>query len=496
MPAFAGFFLQGLTGGMTFLSYQVFPGKIKGGNLLRFRSRGVAFASFLGFIRLSPRKDLRGLQMKDNTILGPHDRPTLARWIPLSFQHVFAMFGATILVPLLTGLSPSTALFTAGTGTLIYILLTSAKVPAFLGSSFAFIPALIGISESYGMAYAMGGAFSAGIFYAIVAGIIKISGKVWLDKALPPVVIGSVIIVIGLNLAPTAMKSAMYNGDTYSLVYFSIAIVTLAIAIIATIFLKGFFNTISILIGLVGGYLFTLIMGLFFPAYDIIDFTIVREASWFGLPFMQINEEGKYFWLAPKFAFVPIITFVIVSLATICEHLGDTLVTSRVVGTDFYKDPGLHRTLLGDGLATTWAALWGGPPNTTYGENIGVMAITKVYSVWVIGGAAVIAVLLSFIQKFGAIIQTIPGPVMGGISMLLYGLIASSGLRTIVESGVDYKDKRNLTISSVILVIGIGGGTLKFVLGESFEFSLGGVALATVVGIILNLIIPVTKSEE
>ena len=434
--------------------------------------------------------------MKDTEILGPHDRPNLARWIPLSFQHVFAMFGATILVPLLTGLSPSTALFTAGTGTLIYILITSAKVPAFLGSSFAFIPALIGIADKYGMAYALGGAICAGLFYAIVAGIIRIAGKNWLDKALPPVVIGSVIIVIGLNLAPTAMQSAMLNNGQYSLVYFSIAIVTLAIAIIATIFLKGFFNTISILIGLVGGYLFTLIMGCFFPAYKLIDFTAVREASWFGLPFLQKAADGSYFWLAPKFALVPILTFIIVSLATICEHLGDTLVTSKVVGRDFYKDPGLHKTLLGDGVATAWAALWGGPPNTTYGENVGVMAITKVYSVWVIGGAAVIAVLLSFVQKFGAIIQTIPGPVMGGISMLLYGLIASSGLRTIVESGVDYKDKRNLTISSVIMVIGIGGGMLEFSVGQNFKFSLGGVALATLIGIILNLIIPISKKED
>ena len=434
--------------------------------------------------------------MKDTEILGPHDRPNLARWIPLSFQHVFAMFGATILVPLLTGLSPSTALFTAGTGTLIYIVITSAKVPAFLGSSFAFIPALIGIAEKYGMAYALGGAMCAGLFYAIVAGIIRIAGKNWLDKALPPVVIGSVIIVIGLNLAPTAMQSAMLNNGQYSLVYFSIAIVTLAIAIIATIFLKGFFNTISILIGLVGGYLFTLIMGCFFPAYKLIDFTAVKEASWFGLPFLQKAADGSYFWLAPKFALVPILTFIIVSLATICEHLGDTLVTSKVVGRDFYKDPGLHKTLLGDGVATAWAALWGGPPNTTYGENVGVMAITKVYSVWVIGGAAVIAVLLSFVQKFGAIIQTIPGPVMGGISMLLYGLIASSGLRTIVESGVDYKDKRNLTISSVIMVIGIGGGMLEFSVGQNFKFSLGGVALATLIGIILNLIIPISKKED
>lgn len=440
--------------------------------------------------------------MSSKTILGPSDRPSIGKWIPLSFQHVFAMFGATVLVPLLTGLSTSTALFTAGTGTLIYILITGAKVPAFLGSSFAFIPALIAVGEKYGIAYAMGGAFCAGIFYCLIALIIKFTGKGWLDKALPPVVIGSVIIVIGLGLAPTAINQAMYINSSgvdsdYSLVYLSIAAVTLSIAVIATIFFKGFFNTLSILIGLLGGYFFTFIMGQFFDSYKLIDFSGVKEAKWFALPFLQENPQtGEYFWQAPKFNLVAILTFVIVSISTVCEHLGDTLSTSKVVGKDFYKDPGLHRTLAGDGLASAWAAIWGGPPNTTYGENIGVMAITKVYSVWVIGGAAVIAVLLSFCQKFGALIQTIPGPVLGGMCILLYGLIASSGLRTIVDSGVDYQNKRNLTITSVILVLGIGGASLQFKLGADFNFSLGGVALATVVGILLNLFLPKSIDKE
>jgi uracil permease len=397
------------------------------------------------------------------------------------------MFGATILVPILTGLDPATALFTAGTGTLIYIVLTGARVPAFLGSSFAFIPPLIGITASHGLSYALGGAVAAGVFYCVVGIIIRFAGTGWLDKALPPVVIGSVIVVIGLNLAPTAMAMAMNEGGgaggTYSLVLLSIAAVTLGVTVAANILLKGFFSTIPILIGLVAGYLFTLIMGSFFPAYHIINFQVVKDAPWFGLPRFQV----------PGFNFVAVLTFIIVSLATICEHLGDTLVTSKVVGQDFYKDPGLHRTLAGDGLATAWAAFWGGPPNTTYGENIGVMAITRVYSVWVIGGAAVIAVLLSFFRKFGALIQTIPTPVLGGISMLLFGIIASSGLRTIVESGVDYKDKRNLTISSVIFVIGIGGGRLAFTVTGGVEFQLAGVALATVVGIILNLIFPASR---
>lgn len=400
------------------------------------------------------------------------------------------MFGATILVPILVGLDPSTALFTAGTGTLIYILLTKAMVPAFIGSSFAFITPLITISSQYGWPYAMGGAFASGLMYALVAFIISRCGSAWIHKALPPVVIGSVIIVIGLNLAPTAMNMAMYTNtsdtSTYSLVYLSIALVTLAVTIAANMFFKGFFSVIPILFGLAAGYIFTLVMGLFFPSYAIIDFTVVKEAGWLGFPTFAL----------PKFNIVAVLTFIIVSFATICEHLGDTLCISRVVGKDFYEDPGLKRTLLGDGLATTWASLWGGPPNTTYGENVGVLAITGVYSVWVTGGAAVIAVVLSLFPKFGALIQTIPNPVLGGISMLLFGVISSSGLRTLVDSGVDYQDKRNLTISSIILVIGIGGGILKFNIGSSLEFSLGSVALATLAGIILNLIIPVKKEEK
>jgi uracil permease len=224
-------------------------------------------------------------------------------------------------------------------------------------------------------------------------------------------------------------------------------------------------------------------MGFIFPAYAIINFDIVRDASWIGFPTFHV----------PQFSIIPILIFIIVSFATICEHLGDMVVTSKIVGQDFYKNPGLHRTLLGDGIATTWAALWGGPPNTTYSENVGVMAITRVYSVWVIGGAAVIAVFLSFFTKFGAIIQTIPTPVLGGVSILLFGIIASSGLRTIVEAGVDYKDKRNLIITSIILVLGIGGGKLIINITQDLRFELAGIALATLVGIILNLVIPSGK---
>lgn len=423
--------------------------------------------------------------MKETHLYGPADKPPVSQWIPLSIQHVFAMFGATILVPILTGLSIGTALFTAGTGTLIYILCTKGKVPTFLGSSFAFIPPLVSVSASLGVPYAMGGAFCAGLFYCLVALIVKYAGHEWINKALPPVVIGSVIIVIGLNLAPTAMQQATLLNNEYSMVAVCIALVTLVSVIIANIFFTGFFSLIPILIGLLIGYLFTLIMGSFFPAFHLIDFQSVKEAAWFSHPTFA----------APKFNIIAILTFIIVSLATICEHMGDTMVTSNVVGKNFLEDPGLKRTLLGDGLATTWAALWGGPPNTTYGENIGVMAITKVYSVWVIGGAALFAIVLSFLGKFAALISTIPVPVMGGICTLLFGTIASAGLRTLVESGVDYKDKRNLTISSVILVIGIGGGAIKFAINPSLTFELAGVALATIVGIVLNLVLPVHKDK-
>lgn len=418
--------------------------------------------------------------------IGINERPELKRWIPLSFQHVFAMFGATVLVPLLTGLHPSTALFTAGIGTLLYILITKGQVPAFLGSSFAFIGPLIGISAGFGVEYAMGAVFSAGIFYCLISFIIMKTGIAWLDRILPPVVIGSVIMVIGLNLAPVAMDQAMLDGaGEYALSNVLIAGVTLAIAVISSLVLKGFFTVIPILIAIVGGYLFTLIMGTIAEPFQLIDFSSVQEASWFGFVTPQV----------PKFALIPIVTFLLVSLATIAEHLGDIMVAGKVVGKDFYKEPGLHRTLAGDGVATAFAALFGGPPNTTYGENIGVMAISKVYSVWVIGGAAVIAAVLSFIPKVGALIQTLPGPVMGGVSMMLFGIIASAGIRTVVESGVDYSCKRNLTISSVILVVGIGGGRLLFPIAGDLQFDLSGVALATLIGIVLNAVLPKSMDE-
>ena len=420
-----------------------------------------------------------------NCVYDVEDRPPIKELIPLSIQHVFAMFGSTILVPLLCGMSVNAALFSAGLGTLLYMALTSFKVPAFLGSSFAFIPALIAAS-SMGLPYMMGGVLASGIMYVIVSFIVRGCGTGWIKKALPPVVIGSVIICIGLSLAPTAVDMAMNINGQYSLAALIIALVTLAAMVISNVCLKGFVSTIPVLIGLIVGYVFTLIMGAFAPAFNLINFDGVRSAAWVGLPTFVV----------PKFNFGIMLTFVIVSISTICEHIGDTMTISSIVGRDFTQDPGLHKTLLGDGCATALASFFGGPNNTTYGENVATLALSKVYSVRVVAGAAIMAVVLSFFPKFGALIHTIPNAVLGGISLLLFGTIASSGLRTIVDSGIDYTQKRNLTISSVIMVIGIGGLALQITLGKSLMLSLEGIALATVIGIILNLVLPKEKQPE
>lgn len=406
-----------------------------------------------------------------------NERLPLIQSIPLSLQHLFAMFGATVLVPFLVGVDTSVALFSSGIGTLLYILITKGKIPAYLGSSFAFIAgmsAIIGskpgvLSDPEKIAFAMSGCFAAGLVYVVVALLIAKFGTDWINKLLPPVVVGSVVIVIGLALAETAVNMAMKGGGTvYNPQYFTTALVSLGIAIIASVFFRGFLGVIPILIGIIGGYSYAFITGQ-------VNFDTVINARVFAIPP----------FIFPKLHWGAIISLTPIALVTITEHIGHLFVTNNVVGRDFIKDPGLHRSLAGDGIATSVAALFGGPPNTTYGENIGVMAITRVFSVWVIGGAAVIAILLSFIPKVGAIIQTIPVPVMGGISILLFGIIASAGIRMLVEAGIDFSQKRNLIIASVILVLGIGGAELSI-----GEVTFHGMALATIVGVILNLIIP------
>ncbi|NLJ79654.1 MAG: uracil permease [Firmicutes bacterium] len=398
----------------------------------------------------------------------------LGKNLALGFQHIFAMFGATVLVPLLTGLDPSVAFFTSGIGTLLFAFVTKGQVPAYLGSSFAFIGPIVRISAAWGLPYALGGAVAAGLVYVLVAFIISRIGLDWIDKILPPVVIGSVIMVIGLGLASHAVQNlgGLVEGSTLADPNVRVALFTLVITVVGTMFFKGFFAVVPILIGVIAGYLFAVTQG-------IVDFTLVREAAWFGFP-------G---FILPKFNTFATLTMLPVALVTIAEHLGDVGVLSKITGKDFYREPGLHRTLLGDGLATSLAGFVGGPPNTTYGENVGVLAITKIFNVSVIKTAAVLAVAMSFVQKMGALVRTIPDPVMGGVCIVLFGVIAASGIRTLVESGIDYGDKRNLIISSVILVLGIGGAELG--LGP---VKLPGMPLATIVGIILNLVLPRNNS--
>lgn len=414
-------------------------------------------------------------------VLDIQDKPSVGQLVTFSFQHMFAMFGSTILVPKLVGLSPAIALLTSGIATIIFILITQFKVPAYLGSSFAFITPIITVSalNEAGVATtpgnAMIGAMLVGLVYAIVSLLIWKTGYKWLMNILPPIVVAPVIIVIGLGLAGTAVDMAMNVNGEYSGKNFSAAMVTLFAAIIFTVFFKNILSAMPILLGIVVGYIYSVIIG-------IVDFTKFNEASWFAMPEFIIPGVDYEFNITMTIiaAMVPVV------IVTISEHIGHQLVLGKVVNRNYIKDPGLHRSLLGDGLGTFVSALIGGPPKTTYGENIGVLAITRVYSVYVILGAAVIAIVVSFFGKVMALIETIPTAVLGGISILLFGIIASSGLRMLVESNVDFGNNRNMVIASVILVIGIGGAAIH--IGENF--SIHGMSLAAIIGVVLNLILP------
>ncbi|MFC4183115.1 solute carrier family 23 protein [Saccharococcus thermophilus] len=409
-------------------------------------------------------------------VLDIQDRPSTMQWLTLSLQHLFAMFGATILVPYLVGLSPSIALITSGLGTLAFLIITKWQVPAYLGSSFAFISPIIATKTAGGPGAAMIGSFLAGLVYGIVALVIKKAGYRWIMKLLPPIVVGPVIIVIGLGLANTAVKMAMNNPDgKYSFTYFSVALVTLAATIVCSVFLRGILSLVPVLVGIIVGYIYALIVG-------VVDVSKIAEAKWFEMPdfLLPFVDYPVHVTWDIVMLMVP------VAVVTLSEHIGHQLVLSKVVGRDLIQKPGLHRSILGDGTATMISALLGGPPKTTYGENIGVLAITRVYSVYVLAGAAVIAIIFGFVGKVTALISSIPTPVMGGVSILLFGIIASSGLRMLVDSRIDFGDKRNLVISSVILVIGIGGAVLKIT--DSFQIQ--GMALAAICGVILNLILP------
>ncbi len=421
------------------------------------------------------------------------DNLTVSKGLILAVQHLFAMFGSTVLVPALTGLNPAVALFTSGVGTLLFHFITKGQVPAYLGSSFAFIGPIIAAKSQYGIAAAMLGCFVAGLIYMAIAAVIHRIGTDFINDYLPPVVVGPVIMTIGLGLAPAAKDMASSHWPT--------AIVTLAVTILISVLGHGIFKVIPILIGIISGYFFATLSG-------IVDFAPIYNASWFALPDFTLFFSGLESWnvgISAIFYIAPI------AIVTMVEHLGDVLAISKTVDKEFIKEPGLHRTLLGDGVATAFASLVGGPPNTTYGENVGVLALTGVYSSLVVEMAAVIVLLMSFIEKFGAAIQTIPQSVMGGIVILLFGMIASIGLRTLIENKVDLSKNRNLVIVSTILVIGISGialnlGGVVAYLGELInadfllnlaerlsKIEFAGMGLAAMVGIFLNIILPKEK---
>ncbi|MBA2794993.1 uracil permease [Streptococcus porcinus] len=401
----------------------------------------------------------------------------------LSFQHLFAMFGATVLVPILVGIDPSVALLSSGLGTLAHLSVTKFKIPAYMGSSFAYIAAMQMLMKTDGIGAVAQGAITGGLVYLVVALIVKAIGNEWIDKILPPVIVGPIVMVIGLSLASTAVNSVMLKDGKYDLLYLVIGMVTLLAVVFFNIYGKGIIAIIPILLGLLVGYIFALFIG-FVTGQEIINFTQVVHAKWFSLPSLSIP------FLAYGFKFYPsaILTMAPIAFVTMTEHFGHVMVLNSLTNRDYFKDPGLDKTLTGDGLAQVIAGFLGAPPVTSYGENIGVMALNKIFSVYVIAGAAVIAALLSFIGKVSALIQSIPDPVIGGISIALFGVIASSGLKILIESKVDMDNKKNLLITSVILVSGIGGLMLQV---NGLQIS--GVAFSTLLGIILYQVLPENK---
>ncbi|WP_028992443.1 uracil-xanthine permease family protein [Thermoanaerobacter thermocopriae] len=389
------------------------------------------------------------------------DKISLLQLLILGLQHTFTMFGATVLVPLLTGLDVGVTLFTAGIGTLWFHLVTKRKVPIFLGSSFAFIAPVALVVKQWGIPAAQGGIIIAGLLYGLMALLVYFLGRELIENLLPPIVTGPIIMVIGLNLAPAAIKNASQN--------WTVALIVLTTVILVSVYGKGFFKLIPVLVGLIVGYVMSLILG-------IVDLKPVQEAALFAIPAFT----------KPEFNPVAIGLIAPVAMATIVEHVGDVLSVGATVQKDFIKDPGLHRTLIGDGIATSLAGLFGGPANTTYSENTGVLALTGVWKPEVMRVAAVMAIILSTCQKLTALIRTVPEPVIGGISIILFGMIASIGIRTVVENALDFKKSRNLIISSAILVFGIGGAVVNLWGG----IQLGGVGLAAIIGIILNQVLP------
>ncbi|XHB96265.1 uracil-xanthine permease family protein [Lactococcus garvieae] len=418
-------------------------------------------------------------------LLKVDEKPKGGQWFGLSFQHLFAMFGSTVLVPILVGIDPAIALLSSGLGTLAHMSVTRFKVPAYMGSSFAYIGAMQLLMKQGGMPAIAQGALTGGLVYLLVAIIVRFAGQGWIDRVLPPIVVGPIVMVIGLSLAPVAINDSMYTNPGamtgYSLPFLAISMITVMAIVIFSIYGKGFLSVVPILLGIVTGYIAAIIIGKV-TGQSIVDFSNVSQASWLSLPTMEIP------FLSYKWAFYPsaILTMAPIAFVTMTEHFGHIMVLNSLTGKDYYKEPGLDRTLAGDGVAQVIASFIGAPPVTSYGENIGVMAITKIHSIYVIAGAAVLAVVVSFIGKLTALLTSIPSPVIGGASIALFGVIAASGLKIIVENKINFDIKRNLLISSVVLVIGIGG----MVLDITQNLQISSVAIATIIGIVLNLVLP------
>ncbi len=424
------------------------------------------------------------MEKENNLLLDVNEKPDLAKWIILAIQHVFAMFGATILVPILvnsgvgeTVLTIPVALISSGIGTLIYILCTRGKSPVYLGSSFAFIAPLIAAYLKGGMSGAMTGIMTVGLVYVVFAILIKIIGKNWINKLLPPVVIGPMIMIIGLGLAPSAIgQIGLTAGTQMQWQPIVVALVSFLVTAIVAVAAKGFLKVIPFLIGIVAGYLAGIAVG-------IVDFTPFIEASILGMP----NFVIPFIHYTPNFSAV--LTIVPIAFVTIAEHIGDHTALSAIINKDLLKEPGLDRTLLGDGIATFVAGAIGGPANTTYGENTSVVGMTKVASVWVIGLAAIIAIVLGFFSKFTALVSTIPDAVLGGVSLLLYGFIAVNGLKVLIQNQVDFNKTKNVIVASAMLVLGLGGAAVSIVSGD-VSVTISGMSLAAIVGILLNICLP------
>lgn len=410
--------------------------------------------------------------------IGIHDKLPVLQTLPLSFQHLAAMFGATILVPILVGVNPAIALFMNGIGTLIYSWITKGGIPAYLGSSFAFIAPIILISTSYGgFNAAQSGFIFFGLFFILVSFIVKKWGVRWIDIAMPPAVMGAVVAIIGLELAPIAVQQAGLApfptavGETVQPFTMDkdvviVSMFTLAVGVFGSVLFRGFLQVIPILIAVIAGYILALTKGM-------VDTELINNAGWFALPTFH----------SPTFSLNAVVIILPACLVVLAEHISHLIVTSKVTDEDLMKEPGLHRSLLGDGISNLLSGFAGSPPNTTYGENIGVMAITRVYSVWVIRGAAILAILFSLIGKISAAITSIPMAVMGGITILLYGVIAVQGLRILIEQKVDFSRNSNMVLGAVTFVVGISGASVKLGTVE-----LKGMAFAAVVGVALALI--------